>query len=76
MTEHWTALGNRWPKYLSIAMFAYNTFNILNLANYSPHELVFGRKPKLLLDLETNPDIIWCFQRLLHVTKQKVTVFT
>ena len=36
---------------------AYNTFNIQNLANYSPYELVFGRKPKLLLDLETNPDI-------------------
>ena len=27
------------------------------LANYSPCELVFGRKPKLLLNLETAPDI-------------------
>ena len=24
--------------------------------NYSPYELTFGRKPKLLMDLETNPD--------------------
>ena len=38
-------------------MFAYKTFNSLNLANYSPYELVFSRKPKILLDLETNPDI-------------------
>ena len=28
-----------------------------NLGNFSMYELVFGRKPKLLLDLETNPDI-------------------
>ena len=27
------------------------------MANYSPYELVFGRKPKLLLDLETDPDV-------------------
>ena len=46
-----------WPKYLPLAILAYNTFNTPNLTNYSPYELVFGRKPKLLLDLETNPDI-------------------
>ena len=45
------------PKYLPLATLAYNTFNISNLANYSPYELVFSRKPKLLLDLETTPDI-------------------
>ena len=47
-----------WPKYLPLATFVYNTFNSPNLANYSPYELVFGRKPKLLLNLETTPDII------------------
>ena len=46
-----------WPKYLSLATFVYNTFNSPNLANYSPYELVFGRKPKMLLNLETMPDI-------------------
>ena len=30
-----------------------STLNTPNLANYSPYELVFGRKPKLLLNLET-----------------------
>ena len=29
----------------------------LNLTNYSPDELVFGRKPKSLLNLETMPGI-------------------
>ena len=27
------------------------------MANHSPYKLVFGRKPKLLLDLEMDPDI-------------------
>ena len=46
-----------WPKYLSLATFAYNTFNTPNLANFSPYGLVFGRKPKVHLNLETMPDI-------------------
>ena len=46
-----------WHKYLSFATFAYNTFNSPTLANYSPYELVFGRKLKLLPDIETDPDI-------------------
>ena len=46
-----------WTKYLSLAMFAYNTFNSPNLGNYSPYELTFGRKPKLLLNVDSNPDI-------------------
>ena len=45
------------PKYLPLATLAYNIFNSPNLVNYSPNELVFGRKPKLLLDLDTNADI-------------------
>ena len=46
-----------WHKYLPFATFVYNTLNSPNLANYSPYELVFGRKPKLLLDVETDPNI-------------------
>ena len=46
-----------WPKYLSLATFAYNTFNTPNLGNYSPYKLTFGRKPKLLINVESNPDI-------------------
>ena len=38
-------------------MFAYNTFNSPNLGNYSPYELTFGRKPKLLRNINSNPDI-------------------
>ena len=35
LTKHLTNLGQIWLKYLSLATFAYNTFNTLNLANYS-----------------------------------------
>ena len=35
----------------------YNTFNTPNLVNYSPYELVFGRKPMMLLNLDTMPGI-------------------
>ena len=57
LTKHLTGLGQMWIKYLSLAMFAYNTFNSPNLGNYSPYELTFCGKPKLLLNIETNPDI-------------------
>ena len=56
-TKHLTGLNQMWTKYLSLATFAFNTFNSPNLGNYSPYELTFGRKPKLLLNIETNPDI-------------------
>ena len=51
MTKHLTRQGQMWHKYLSLATFAYNIFN------HSPYELVFGRRPKILLDLETDLDI-------------------
>ena len=57
LTKHLTDLGQMWPQYLPLVTFAYNTFNTPNLVNYSPYELVFSRKPKLLLDLETNLQI-------------------
>ena len=52
LTKHLTGQGQMWHKYLPLATFAHNTFNSPNLANHSPYKLVFGRKSKLLLDLE------------------------
>ena len=57
LMKHLTEKGQIWHKYLPLATFAYNNFNSPNLVNHSPYELVFRRKPKPLLDLETNPDI-------------------
>ena len=57
LTKHLTNLGQIWTKHLSLATFAYNTFNSPNLGNYSPYELTFGRKPTLPLNVDSNPDI-------------------
>ena len=32
-------------------------FNTPNLGNYCPYDLTFDRKAKVLMNLETNPDI-------------------
>ena len=57
LTKHLTNLEQMWTKYLSLATFGCNTFNSPNLGNYSPYELTFDRKPKLLLNVDSNPDI-------------------
>ena len=57
LMKHFTSLCQMWSRYLPLGTFAYNTFNTPNVANHSPYELVFGRKPKMLLNLETMPDI-------------------
>ena len=57
LTKHLTNLGQMWTKYLSLVTFAYNTFNSSNVGNCSPYRLTFSRKPKLLLNTESNPDI-------------------
>ena len=46
-----------WPKYLSLATFSNNTFNTTNLGNLSLYELIFHRKPRSLLNLESTPNI-------------------
>ena len=38
-------------------MFSYNTFHSPNLRNCSPFELTLGREPRILLNLETDPDV-------------------
>ena len=55
--KHLTNLGQMWPKYLLLATFAYITFNTPNVANFSSFEMEFRRKPKVLFNLDTTPDI-------------------
>ena len=52
-----TDQGQTWHKFLSLATYAYNIFHTPNLGNYSPYELVFGRRPKILINIETDLDI-------------------
>ena len=57
MSKCLTDQGQMWHKFLSLATFSYNIFHSPNLGNYSPYELVFRRKLRILIDIETNPDI-------------------
>ena len=57
LTKHLNNLGQMWSKYLSLATFTYNTFNAPNLGKYSPYKLTFGRKPRPLINLESNPNV-------------------
>ena len=58
LTKYMSGQGQMWHKYLPLATFAHNMFNSPNLTNHSPYELVFGRKPKLLLNFfEMDPDV-------------------
>ena len=58
--------GTNVAHFLSLATFAYNIFPTLNLGNYSPYELVFGRKPRILINIET-------IQTLRSVAHSKIT---
>ena len=53
LTKYLTNLSKMWPKSLSLAIFAYNTFNTPNLANFRAYRLVFGRKPMVVLKNHT-----------------------
>ena len=57
LTKHLTNSCQMCPKYLPLATFAYNTFNTPNLGSDSLYELIFHRKPRSLLNLDSTPDI-------------------
>ena len=78
LTKHLTGQGHNWNKFLCLATFAYNTFNTPNLCNHSPFEIVFRRKPKILLDWETDPDIkvSGTYQHYYALLNKKTTLFT
>ena len=57
LSKHLTGQGPTWHKFLSLATFAYNIFYTPNLGNYSLYELVFRRRPKILINKDTDLDI-------------------
>ena len=69
LTKHLTDHGQMWPKYLPLATLAYNTFNYPNLGNYSPYEVVCGRKLVTFgLRDRSRHQSVRSLQRLLQVT--------
>ena len=56
LTKHLTNLGTNVDKVSVISNFCIQHISYdPNLGNYSPYQLTFGSKPKLLLNIESNP---------------------
>ena len=57
LTKYLTNLGQMWPNtYCWLGLHIIHLIHQI-LANFSPDELVFERTPKVLLNLDTTPDI-------------------
>jgi hypothetical protein len=54
--KHLEDKGDNWTQFLHTAMLCYNTFTSPNLDGLSPFELAFGRKAKIIPQLEVQPD--------------------
>ena len=46
-----------WHKFISLVTFSYSIFHSPILGNYSSYKLVFGKKLRILINIEMDPDI-------------------
>ena len=78
LTKHLSGQGQMWHKYLPLATFTHNMFNSPNLANYSPYELVFGRKLKYTVRLgdRSRGESIGDTKRIFAAVKEKTRTCT
>ena len=60
------------PDYIIMDQETYNTFNSPNLGYYSPFELTFGRKLKVLLNTETNPKVSTNFKEYYDLLNKRI----
>ena len=57
LMKHLTGLGSDWNIYCKPAMLVYNSYASPNLADFSPFELVFGRKANICPEFEFKPQV-------------------
>ena len=57
LMKHLTGLGLDWNIYCKPAMLVYNSYASPNLADFSPFELVFGRKANICPEFEFKPQV-------------------
>ena len=57
LMKHLTGLGLDWNIYCKPAMLVYNSYASPNLADFSPFELVFGRKANIYPEFEFKPQV-------------------
>ena len=57
LMKHLSGMGLDWDIYCKPAMLVYNSYASTNLSDFSPFELVFGRKANICPELEIKPQI-------------------
>ncbi len=57
ITKYLTDNGREWPEMVGISTLNYNTFASPNLDGFSPYELVFGHKARIMPELEIEPQL-------------------
>ena len=57
LMKHLTGLGLDWNIYCKPVMLVYNSYASPNLADFSPFELVFGRKANICPEFEFKPQV-------------------
>jgi hypothetical protein len=57
LMKHLSGLGRDWPEFVGASMLTHNAFATPNLGGFSPYELVFGRRAKIVPELEIVPEV-------------------
>jgi len=57
LMKHLQGKGSNWPSFLGPATLSYNAYATPNLDGYSPFELAFGHKAKILPQIEVSLDL-------------------
>jgi len=58
LMKHLTEKGIQWPLYLPFSVLSCNSFHTPNLNGFAPIQLVLGRLPKLIPQIEISPEIM------------------
>ncbi len=57
LTKYLTGKGREWPEMVGVAQLNYNTFASPNLDGFSPFELVYAHRAKIVPELEIEPQL-------------------
>ena len=76
LMKHLTGLGLDWNIYCKPAMLVYNNYASPNLADFSPFELVFGRKVNICTEFEFKPQapITGTHKQAFEILQKKLSI--
>ena len=75
LMKHLTGLGLDWNIYCKPAMLVYNSYASPNLADFSPFELVFGRKANICPEFKPQVPITGTHKQAFELLQKKLRYF-